>query len=102
MNAQQRVEQIRDHFQHEIDKSVERGIFPLEFKQFTVTPSNHGTIYVVVEVGGVGDEGTAAALFCREHRHIAVGRRGGLHLLNAKLKTRAYGWFNAIHGRTEY
>jgi hypothetical protein len=102
MTASQKrtIEMIRNHFQHEIDDSVERGIYPQEFKQFTVTELKH-SVYVLVELGGINDEGTRAMILCRERRHLAIGKRGGLRLLNAKHKTRSRGRFNALHARTE-
>ncbi len=46
---------------------------------------------LVAEIGRVNDEGTAAALFARDRRHIWIGPRGGLELANAKNKRRARG-----------
>lgn len=43
-----------------------------------------GRVYVQSCTGMVGDEGTLAEAFCRDHRHFVVGRRGRVELLNAK------------------
>jgi len=53
-----------------------------EYKRFEITES-HGLVSVVSTVGLIGDEGTAASILCRTHRHILVGKRGGLTLVNA-------------------
>ena len=69
-----------------------------EVKKHEVEDSGHGTIFLTFEMGRIGDEGTLAEAFARDHRHIAIGRRGGLELLNAKRKGESKGWFNAVHG----
>lgn len=55
-----------------------------EYKSFEVTRGDGGRlVYVLSVVGLVGDEENAARLV-RVRRHIAVGVRGGLSLMNAK------------------
>lgn len=63
-----------------------------EYKRFEVTehPECH-CVSLVTVVGLKGDEGTMAQIFARTHRHIWIGKRGGLKLLNAKHKSRAQG-----------
>lgn len=62
-----------------------------EFKQWDVTVLPTGTAFLVSEIGLKGDEGTAASIFCRDHRHIAIGPRGGMRLVNARHPSRARG-----------
>lgn len=54
-----------------------------EYKQFDVTELDWGNkIQVISDVGLVGDENTLACIFARTRRHILIGPRGGLVLLN--------------------
>lgn len=48
-----------------------------EIKQYEVTWSEY-FLSVVLEVGAVGDEGTLAAIICRDRVHLFVGKRGGI------------------------
>lgn len=48
-----------------------------EFKEFDVE-ENEYFVSVVAEVGLIGDEGTFAAVFCRDRVHLFVGKRGGV------------------------
>lgn len=70
-----------------------------EVKEFTVEDFGW-FVSLVVEVGLKGDEGTMASVFARTRRHIAIGRNGGVKLLNPKRKAEAQGWFNVLHGLT--
>lgn len=36
-----------------------------------------GTVYVRLEMGRTGDEGTLAEVFCRDTTHVMIGKRGG-------------------------
>jgi hypothetical protein len=46
---------------------------------FDVTPSEFtDTVYISATVGKVGDEDTLGSVYCRDHYHFAIGRRGGL------------------------
>lgn len=56
-----------------------------EFKRIEVAV-RHGSVYLVTEHGMKNDEGTMASVLCRDYRHVAVGERGQLRLLNAKNK----------------
>ena len=53
-----------------------------------------------IRVGIVDDEGTLAQAFCRDYRHIHIGERGGLELMNAKKKSKSCGRFYAVHAAT--
>ena len=58
-----------------------------EFKEWEVTQLRGSrTLHLSTVVGSKTDEGTMAQVFCRTRRHIAIGRRGGLHLLNGRKK----------------
>ena len=71
----------------------------VEFKQLEITHCPvSGLTFVLSEVGAANDEGTAAAIFCRDRRLWAITRRGGISLLNAKIKRQANGFFNATTG----
>lgn len=48
-----------------------------EIKRFEVEDCG-SFISVIVEVGGKNDEGTMAAIFCREDAHIFIGKRGAM------------------------
>lgn len=61
-----------------------------EYKRWDVRPVGH-KLSLVAEIGRIGDEGTYAQLLARDRRHILIGVRGGLQLLNAKNKARARG-----------
>jgi hypothetical protein len=71
-----------------------------EIKAFRVEAWGRRGAFVTIEVGRVGDEGTLAAIVCRDYRHIAIANtaRRGLRLLNpAKgFKSKARGFFNVI------
>jgi hypothetical protein len=49
-----------------------------EFKEFSVEETDYGTVIVYSVTGLKNDEGTMAAIFCRNKRHIFIGKRGGL------------------------
>lgn len=61
-----------------------------EYKSFKTAQNDYGTVYVTTTVGLIGDEDTAAWL-CRVHRHIAIGPRGGMRLLNPGRYNKATG-----------
>jgi len=53
-----------------------------EYKRWEV--SDEGPFVALLsEVGMVGDEETMASVLCRTRRHIFIGPRGGLKLVNA-------------------
>jgi len=84
---------------------VARGEEPYkldEVKQFTMCRhKGMSSTYVLIETGLVGDEGTAASFYCRDYRHIAISKRGGLTLLNPKRKRESLGFFNCVHSLTK-
>jgi hypothetical protein len=54
-----------------------------EFKKFEVTDgADTPLVFLVTEYGMKGDEGTMAALMCRDYRHFMIGKRGGVELLS--------------------
>jgi len=56
-----------------------------EYKEFKITEQPEtGLVYLLTVVGQKDDEGTLAAVFARTRRHIKIGKRGSLQLLNAK------------------
>lgn len=61
-----------------------------EIKTFEVTEGETyrgwSLVFVTVEVGNKGDEGTMAALLARERRQIMIGKNGGMTLINGKKK----------------
>lgn len=74
--------------------------FRYEFKKLELKASDHGALYLVTEVGGRRDEGTVASILCRNRRHIAIGKRGGVTLINAKEKRHTHGLFHAVNSLT--
>ena len=73
-----------------------------EIKQFEVRHhEGMSTTYLTIETGLVGDEGSAASIFCRDYRHIAIAKNGGLTLLNPKRKRESLGFFNCVHSLTK-
>lgn len=62
-----------------------------EYKRFEVSQLNRGIVFVYSVVGMKGDEGTMAEVLCRRVRHITIGKRGGLHLINADSRDYVYG-----------
>lgn len=62
-----------------------------EYKQWNIERIHSKAISLIVEVGQKGDEGTMAEVFARDRRHIFIGPRGGMRLVNAKNKRKARG-----------
>lgn len=54
-----------------------------EYKRFDVKIYDWGKVSVISEVGRKSDEGTMAEVFGRTRRHIFIGKRGGMELVNA-------------------
>ena len=48
-----------------------------EFKRELVEEWEDGTVYVSLEVGAIGDEGTMAAIICRNNLSLCIGKKGG-------------------------
>ena len=89
-----------DQFRKEIEKEMISDNVTYEFKKWEISTGYGGMIYVVSEYGLVDDEGTMASVFARDHRHVVIGKRGAIKLLNPKKKTNAHGMFYAVHGLT--
>lgn len=81
-----------------------------EYKKFEVE-EKYNLVFLLTEVGSKTDEGTWASLLCRTRRHILVGKKGGVRLLNAvsyhhgkkhsvHSKKTPQGWFQVIHSLT--
>ena len=77
-----RIQQLeRDILMH--DGMGKDYVHNYEYKKFEVV-EDHGNLFLVSVVGRKRDEGTWNELFNRTMRHILIGRKGGLRLLNAK------------------
>lgn len=49
-----------------------------EFKEVSVEEwEDVGTVYVHLEMGRIGDEGTLSEVFCRNETSVCIGKRGG-------------------------
>ena len=60
-----------------------------EIKRFEIQERDDSDlVFLAVESGLIGDEGTMAALLARDYRLIMVGPAGGVELLNPKKKGR--------------
>lgn len=63
----------------------ERFVSEYEYKQFEVTETKDtGTVFVYSEVGHKNDEHTLGSVLCRTIRHLAIGHKGGVRLLNPR------------------
>lgn len=51
-----------------------------EFKEITVKESDYFVSFVT-EYGRKNDEGTVAAIMCRDRRHFIIGLKGGVKLV---------------------
>ena len=90
-----------------------RYIDEYEYKMFEIddTASDFGTVFLFTKVGSKIDEGTWASIICRTTRHIAIGKRGGITVLNPRsyrngkmrpIKTKPHGYWNAVHNLAGY
>jgi hypothetical protein len=68
-----------------------------QIKSLTLVPVSRGTVQVNVTTGSVTDEGTMAAVFCREHESFFVTPRGGISVYKSTKRT-AKG-YTALHGK---
>lgn len=71
-----------------------------EFKRIEVKVY-HGLVFLITEYGMKNDEGTMASVLCRDHRHVMVGERGQLRLMNAKRRGRVTGLFDCANSLTK-
>ena len=57
-----------------------------EFKEYTITEHDYGTVELYCVTGLKGDEGTMAEVLCRRTRQIFIGKNGGLTSYNNQKK----------------
>jgi hypothetical protein len=48
-------------------------------EELTENWAESNMVYVNLEVGYIGDEGTMAAVTCRSNLHVAIGKNGGYY-----------------------
>ena len=76
-----------------------------EIKRWEVKETNYGCVIVNFVTGLIGDEGTPANVFCRKHRQLFIGTRGGVTACkyNSKLKrvVEIKGLFNCMNSGWE-
>lgn len=79
---ERRIEMIR--------REIEQEFFPMhrnpEIKEFKVEELDWGSVSIVAEVGGIGDEGTYAAIMCRERIHVFIGKNGAISYFPFSIK----------------
>ncbi len=98
------MEILHKHNRHkmEVNETREEPYKLDEVKTFEMCHhKGMSTTFVTIETGLIGDEGSAASIYCRDHRHIAIAKNGGLTLLNAKRKRESLGRFHAIYSLTK-
>ena len=94
------IERIKRYIEeHDLHRNDER----YEIKEFSVEETDYGKVIVYSVTGLKDDEGTMAAIFCRNIRHIFIGKRGGLKSSKWDPKKKKYidlkGWSDVmIHG----
>lgn len=71
---ERRVESIRKDLEYVFFKGHKNP----EIKKFEVEELGCGLVSLVAEVGGVDDEGTYAAIMCRERIHVFIGKNGAI------------------------
>lgn len=102
-NAKQtaRIERIKQQLLN-TEYRKRHGFPAYELKKFeTYQYGDDVQVYMIIEVGMVGDEDTLAEAFCRNYRHIVIGKNGGLELLNGKRPSYRYGFHNAVYELTK-
>lgn len=50
-----------------------------EIKKEYIEEYDNGNVYVMLEVGYIGDEGTNQEIFCRDQLSVCIGKRGGYY-----------------------
>lgn len=55
-----------------------------EVKDFDITVTDFGKVFISFHTGMVGDEGTLASVICRKWRHFMIGERGGVSVFTQK------------------
>lgn len=87
---------VRQVVRSGFEKTV--GIGEYEIKTMTAKREEHsGNIILTIEMGGKGDEGTMASIFCRYRMHVWIGRAGGLTVYVDGEK-KVTGWKALIYG----
>ena len=66
-----------------------------EFKRWEVEECGNA-IAVVSETGMKNDEGTLAAVFCRDYAFIFIGKRGGAWYYNKRGTKKRFGWYSIL------
>ena len=84
-----------------IRRDAETCFKDMEIKKFEVTDCEY-FVAVVAEIGMPEDEGTLAAVFCRYHAQVFIGKRGGMrvpmHKKNGDYYTKKYrNFFSAAY-----
>jgi hypothetical protein len=64
-----------------VAKHAHGGAGAHEFKRFEIDDNGGALVFLTTEYGPKCDEGSLAALVCRDRRLFAIGRRGGVRLL---------------------
>jgi hypothetical protein len=82
---ERRVESIRKDLEYEFFKGHKNP----EIKKFEVEELEWGSVSLIAEVGGVGDEGTYAAIMCRERIHVFIGKNGAITYFPFSIKNGA-------------
>jgi len=102
LTAKQRrvIERLR-HDLIAIDGGGEHYRDRYEFKRFEIKVSERKLVFVTTTVGSKTDEGTWG-MISRTNRHILVGPRGGVELLNAKEGKKVRGYWNVTHHGETY
>ena len=67
-----------------------------EFKQFEVEELDYGAVSVVVETGHKNDEGTLAAVFCRDYCLLFGGKNGGITYYDNKCKKKVFKGYSLL------
>lgn len=84
-----------------LEKNSHGGLTQVEIKSLEISHyAGSSQTFININVGMVGDEGTAASVFGRDHRLVVIGKRGGYELLNGKKPSYRYGRHNALYALT--
>ena len=90
-----------------IGKRDDEKRYEIKYKQ--VDPITENTISLVIETGLIGDEGTLAAILCRDRIHVFVGKKGGVRCYvtarsgprKGKIVEYVDGWLGCCHRSME-
>lgn len=91
------VQKIRKYIE---ENDMHKNDPDYEFKEFKVKETDYGTVVVYSVTGRKNDDGTMAAVFCRNRRQIFIGKRGGLRGFkydsDKKKTTELKGWSDVL------